>query len=171
MTAVDGDGPALDDALAVATPARAVEVVGGLLGPTVSFGPVPAGPHDMATATATGRVGRLTARRDGTTRIVVSVPVQLDLHVVVGTRTIPAEVDLVVRVGLEGRVVPGAVEVDVDPIRACDIDADIRTRGVGGLFLRRLGDLDAEVRHHVSVYVSTLLGTPEAIDACRLPVD
>jgi hypothetical protein len=63
------------------------------------------------------------------------------------------------------------VEVDVAPIQASDIDCDVRTRGVGGVFLRRLGDLDAEIRHHVSVYVSTLLGTPEAIEACRLPLD
>jgi hypothetical protein len=171
VTALDEGGPALDDVLAVATPERALAVIGGLLGPTVSFGPVPAGPHDMATATATGRVGRLTARRAGTTRIEVAVPVCLDLRVAVGARTIPAEVDLVVRVGLEGRLVGDAVEVDVAPIRASDIDADIRTRGVGGVFLRRLGDLESEIRQHVSVYVSTLLSTPEALEACRLPLD
>lgn len=171
MTAVDEGGPALDDVRAVATPERAVAVIGGLLGPTVSFGPVPAGPNDMATASATGRIGRLTARRDGPARVLVSVPVRLDVRVVVGSRAIPAEVDLVVRVGLLGRPVPGAVEIDVAPITPRDIDADVRTRGVGGVLLRRLGDLDAEIRHHVSVYVSMLLATPEAIDACRLPLD
>jgi hypothetical protein len=171
VTALDEGGPDLDDVLAVATPERAVDVIRGLLGPTVSFGPVPAGPHDMATASATGRVGRLSAGRAGDTGIQVAVPVCLDLRVTVGTRTIPAEVDLVVRVGLEGRLVGDAVEVDVAPIRASDIDADIRTRGVGGVFLRRLGDLESEIRQHVSVYVSTLLSTPEALEACRLPLD
>ena len=75
-----------------------------------------------------------------------------------------------VRVGLAGRAVAGAVEIDVDPIAPEDIDADIRTRGVGGVFLRRLGDLDAEVRHHVGVWASTLLATPEAIEECRIAI-
>ena len=160
----------LDTVLAVATPQRAVRVIAGLLGPTVSFGPVPAGPHDMATASATGRVGRVSARREGITRVVVRVPVSLDVTVVVGSRRIPAEVDLIVRVGLTGRATPGAVEIDVDPIRSEDVDADVRTRGVAGVFLRRLGDLDAEIRHHVGVYVSTLLATPEAMAECRIPL-
>ncbi|MDD7967590.1 hypothetical protein [Actinomycetospora lemnae] len=163
-------GLSLDDVLAVATPHRAVSVVTGLLGPTVDFGPVPAGPHGMATASATGTVGRLTAWRDGVTRVIVCVPVALDVTVVVGSRSIPAEVDLVVRVGLVGRAAPGAVEIDVDPVRSEDIDADIRTRGVGGVFLRRLGDLDAEIRHHVGVHVATVLATPEAVAECRIAV-
>ncbi|MHC1558495.1 hypothetical protein ACR9E3_06045 [Actinomycetospora sp. C-140] len=160
----------LDTVLSLATPQRAVRVIGGLIGDTVAFGPVPAGPHDMATASATGTVGRLTAWRDGVTRVIVCVPVALDLAVDIGSRRVPAEVDLVVRVGLVGRAAPGAVEIDVDTIAHEDIDADIRTRGVGGVFLRRLGDLDAEIRHHVGVYVSTLLATPEAMAECRIAV-
>ncbi|GAA4934553.1 hypothetical protein EV188_102746 [Actinomycetospora succinea] len=160
----------LDTVLSVASPQRAVDVIAGLIGPTVSFGPVPAGPHDMATASASGTVGRLTAWRDGVTRVTVCVPVELDLTVVIGSRSIPAEVDLVVRVGLEGRASAGAVEIDVDPVQPEDIDADIRTRGVGGVFLRRLGDLDAEIRHHVGVYVSAVLATPEAVAECRIAV-
>ncbi|MEJ2886086.1 hypothetical protein [Actinomycetospora aeridis] len=160
----------LDTVLAVASPQRAVDVVGGLIGPTVTFGPVPAGPHDMASASATGAVGRLTAWRDGLARVVVCVPVALDLTVDIGSRRIPAEVDLVVRVGLTGRAAAGAVEIDVDPVGPEDIDADIRTRGVGGVFLRRLGDLDAEIRHHVGLYVSAVLATPEAVAECRIAV-
>jgi hypothetical protein len=156
--------------LAVATPERAVRVISDLLGSTVTFGPVPAGPHDMATASATGSVGRLTARRDGVTRVVVHVPVALDLTVTIGSRRIPAEVELVVRVGLAGRAATGAVEIDVDPIAPEDIDVDVRTRGVGGVFLRRLGDLDTEIRHHVGVWASTLLATPEAVAECRISV-
>lgn len=163
-------GLSLDTVLAVSTPERAVRVIADLLGPSVTFGPVPAGPHDMATAEATGSVGRLTARREGVTRVVVCVPVALDLTVTIGSRRIPAEVDLVVRVGLVGRAAAGAVEIDVDPIAPEDIDADIRTRGVGGVFLRRLGDLEAEVRHHVGVWASTLLATPEAIEECRIAI-
>jgi hypothetical protein len=160
----------LDTVLSVVTPQRAVRVIAGLIGDRVAFGPVPAGPHDMATASATGLVGRLTARREGVARVVVSAPVSLDVTVTIGSRHIPAEVELVVRVGLTGRAVAGAVEIDVDPIRPEDVDAEVRTRGVGGVFLRRLGDLDAEIRHHVGVYVSTLLATPEAVAECRIAV-
>jgi len=160
--------PDRETVLSVATPERAVRVIGGLIGETVTFGPVPAGPHDMATATATGTVGRLTARREGDQRVVVRVPVALDLTVAIGSRRIPAEVDLLVRVGLVAHAAPEAVEIDVEPVRPEDIDADVRTSGVGGVFLRRLGDLDAEIRHHVGVYVSTLLATPEAVTECRI---
>lgn len=160
----------LDTVLSVASPRRAVDVIAGLVGPTVSFGPVPAGPHDMATASASGSVGRLRAWRDGVTRVVVCIPVELDVIVEIGSRRIPAEVDLQVRVGLAGRATVGAVEIDVDPVRPEDIDADVRTRGVGGVFLRRLGDLDAEIRHHVGVYVSAVLATPEAAAECRIAV-
>lgn len=154
----------------LATPERAVRVIGGLIGDRVTFGPVPAGPHDMATAYAEGAVGRLTARREGGQLVVVRVPVSLDLTVVIGTRTIPADVELLVRVGLVARAAPDAVEIDVEPVRYEDIDADIRTCGVGGVFLRRLGDLDTEIRHHVGVYVSTVLATPEAVAECRIPL-
>ena len=160
----------VDTVLSVATPQRAVRVISGLIGDAVAFGPVPAGPHEMATASAVGAVGRLTAWRDGVTRVIVCVPVSLDVTVDIGSRRIPAEVDLVVRVGLVGRAAPGAVEIDVEAIAHEDIDADIRTRGVGGVFLRRLGDLDTEIRHHVGVYVSTLLATPEAVAECRIAI-
>ena len=94
----------------------------------------------------------------------------LDLTVAIGTRSIPADVELLVRVGLVARAGAGR---GGDRRRAGpvpDIDADIRTSGVGGVFLRRLGDLDTEIRHHVGVYVSTVLATPEAVAECRIPL-
>lgn len=156
---------------AAASPERAVQVIGDLVGPTVAFGPVPVGPRDMATATADGVVGGLTARRTGPGCGVVSVPAHVDVTVVVGRRRVPVDVDLVVRVGLTGRVAGDAVEVDVAPIRTVDIDVDARTSGAGGVIVRRMADLEGEIRHHVGVYISTLLATPEAVAACRLPVD
>ena len=68
--------------------------------------------------------------------------------------------------------IPGYVAgtLSIDPVHSEDIDADIRTRGVGGVFLRRLGDLDAEIRHHVGVHVATVLATPEAVAECRIAV-
>jgi hypothetical protein len=167
---VTEDGVDVGTVRSLATPERAVRVIGGLIGDTVTFGPVPCGPHDMATASATGAVGRVSARRDGDLRVEVRVPVSLDVTVVIGTRHIPADVELLVRVGLVARPVPDAVEIDVEPVRHEDIDADIRTSGVGGVFLRRLGDLDTEIRHHVGVYVSAVLATPEAVAECRIPV-
>lgn len=171
MTVGERDETTRPDLLdTVASPERAVAVIGGLLGPTVTFGPVPVGPHDMATATADGRIGRLTGRRTGPGRGVVSVPAHLDVTVLIGRRRVPVEVDLVVRVGLTGRLAGDAVEVDVAPITAADIDVDSRTSGAGGVIVRRMADLDGEIRHHVGVYVSTLLATPEAVAACRLPL-
>lgn len=156
---------------AVASPERAVAVIAELVGPTVAFGPVPVGPNGMATATAEGRVGRLTGRRTAPGRGEVTVPARLDVSVLLGRRRVPVDVDLVVRIGLTARPTGDAVEVDVAPIACGDIDVDARTSGAGGVIVRRMADLEGEIRHHVGVYVSTLLTTPEAVAACRLPLE
>jgi hypothetical protein len=158
---------------ALATPARAKSVVSDLLGPTLDFGPVPAGPGGMATATAHGRVGRLSAESTAATHVRVTVPVRLDLAVVVGRREIPVDVTLSVRIGLGACLAPGADEVvvEVDELGPGDIDVDTRASGVGGVIVRRLGDIDNEIRHHVIHYVTELLARPEAVAARHIPVD
>lgn len=155
---------------AVATPERAVAVVGELVGTTVAFGPVAVGPRDMATATARGRVGRLTARRTGPGSGTVSVPADLDVTVLIGRREVPVDVRLVVRVDLTGRIAGDLVEVDVAPITPAHIDVDARTSGAGGVLLQRFADLDAEIRHHVGIHVTTIVTSPEAVAACRFPL-
>ena len=165
-----GDDDATLDA--VAPPERAVEVIGGLLGPTVAFGPVAVGPvPGMATATASGRVGRLTARRLGPGRGLVSVPADLDVSIRIGRRAVPVDVALVVRVRLDARVAGDVVEVDVAPITDDDIDVDARTSGAGGVIVRRMADLEGEIRAHVGAYITTLLAGDEARAARRLPLE
>lgn len=165
MTGVEEHDALLDR---VAGPARAAAVIGELVGSRVSFGPVPVGPHEMATARAEGPVGRIHARRVSPGAGVVTVPARLDVSVRIGRRTVPVDVELAVRVGLAARVAGEVVEVDVAPIGPADIDVDARTSGAGGVFLRRFADLDAEIRHHVGVYISALLASDEAIAATRL---
>lgn len=167
MTGLDEHDAVLDR---VATPQRAASVIADLLGPRVDFGPVAVGPHAMATATATGPVGRIRARRTAPGRGVVTVPARLDVTVLIGRREVPVDVELAVRVGLAARLVGDVVAVDVAPIEAGDVHVDARTSGVGGVFLRRFADLEGEIRHHVGVYVSTLLESERAIAATRLPV-
>ena len=71
---------------------------------------------------------------------------------------------MTVRIGLEACLAPGAdhILVEVDEIGPGDIALETRARGVGGVLVRRLGNLDAEIRHHVIGYVTELLATPEA---------
>ena len=157
---------------ALATPERARSVVAELVGPTLDFGPVPAGPGGMATATAHGRVGRLRAESLTGSLVRVTVPVGLDLDVVVGRREVPVDVTLEVRIGLRSCLAPGADEVvvEVDELGPADIDVRSRASGVGGVIVRRLGDLDNEIRHHVIRWVTDLLTRPEAVAARRIPV-
>lgn len=165
MTGVEEQDAVLDR---VATPERAASVVARLVGARIDVGPVPVGPHDMATARATGPVGRIHARRTGPGAGVVTVPARLDVTVLIGRCEVPVDVELAVRVRLSSRVVGELVEVDVAPIGSADIDVDAWTSGAGGVFLRRFADLEAEIRHHVGVYVAGLLATDEAIAATRL---
>ena len=171
MSGEESAGAAL--ARSVATPERAVEVIDDLLGDTIAFGPVPAGPGGMATATARGRVLRMSAVADGPDHVTVTVPVDLDLSVVVGRRAGPGEGELVVRVGVHSCLAADGsqVLVEVDTLGPGDIDVVTRASGMGGVVVRRLGDLDNEIRHHVIAWVTDLLQRPEAEQARRLPVD
>ncbi|HEY2191456.1 MAG TPA: hypothetical protein VGH76_04010 [Actinomycetospora sp.] len=159
---------------AIATPERAVRDIGGLIGDRVSFGPVTAGPGGMATAHANGVVGRLRGRhgtRAGRTE--VHVPVDLDVRVEIGARNVPVEVGMTVRVGLDACLAQGGehIVVEVDEIGPGDIALETHARGVGGVFVRRLGNLDAEIRHHVIGFVSGLLDTPEARELRYIPLE
>ncbi len=158
----------------VATPERAVRDIGDLIGDRLAFGPVTAGPGGMATAHATGIVGRLRGRR-GTRpgRCEVHVPVQLDIDVQIGARSVPVEAKMTVRIGLDACLAPEGdhVLVEVDELGPGDIALETHTRGVGGVFVRRLGNLDAEIRHHVIAYVTELLETPEARELRFIPLD
>ncbi len=159
---------------AIATPERAVRDIGDLIGDRVAFGPVTAGPGGMATANATGVVGRLRGRcgtRAGRTE--VHVPVTLDVSVQIGRQTVPVEAEMTVRIGLDACVCPDGdhILVEVDEIGPGDIALETHTRGVGGVFIRRLGNLDAEIRHHVIGYVTDLLETPEARELRYIPLD
>lgn len=159
---------------AIATPQRAVRDIGGLIGDSVAFGPAPAGPGGMAQARAVGVVGRLRGRHgSGPGSAEVHVPVQLDVTVEIGTQTVPVEADMTVRIGLRACLAPEGdhVVVEVDEIGPGDIALEARTRGVGGVFLRRLGNLDAEIRHHVIAYVTDLLTTPEARELRVIALD
>lgn len=159
-------------ASSVVTPARAVAVIDELVGDTIAFGPVPAGPGGMATATAKGWVGRLTGASDRSDHVTVVVPVDLDLTVVMGRREIPVEGQLEVRIGLQACVAPDGSEVtvEVDTLGPGDIDVETRASGMGGVLVRRLGDLDNEIRHHVIGWVTELLRRPEAEQARRIPI-
>ncbi|WP_018333031.1 hypothetical protein [Actinomycetospora chiangmaiensis] len=158
---------------AIATPQRAVRDISGLIGDRIAFGPVPAGPGGMATARAVGVVGKLRGRQVDDTYTEVHVPVQLDLTVDIGGRAVPVEAQMTVRIGLEACLAPDAdhVVVEVDEIGPGDIALETRTSGIGGVLVRRLGNLDAEIRHHVIGYVTDILASPEARDLRRIDLD
>jgi hypothetical protein len=159
---------------AIASPERAVRDIGDLIGDRLAFGPVSAGPGGMATAHATGIVGRLRGRRDSRPgRTEVHVPVQLDIAVQIGAQRVPVEARMTVRIGLQACLAPEGdhVLVEVDELGPWDIALETHTRGVGGVFVRRLGNLDAEIRHHVIGYVTELLETPEARELRWIPFD
>lgn len=152
------------------TAERVAQLVAGLVGPVVEFGPVPVGPRGMATATATGEVDDVRGhRRSDADPVVVTVTVTVEISVQLGDRTLPVTADLGVRVRLRPR--PSAcptpmVIVDVDPIASEDIDVTSHLGGLAGVFLRRLVDLDAEIRHQVRTWVAELLDS-EAGRAAR----
>ncbi|MBE7162090.1 MAG: hypothetical protein INR72_12660 [Williamsia herbipolensis] len=158
---------------AIATPQRAVRDISGLIGDRIAFGPVPAGPGGMATASAVGVVGKLRGRQVTDSGTEVHVPVHLDVTVDIGGRAVPVDARMTVRIGLEACLAPDAdhIVVEVDEIGPNDIALETKTSGIGGVLVRRLGNLDAEIRHHVIGYVTDLLASPEARDLRRIDLD
>lgn len=158
---------------AIATPQRAVRDISGLIGDRVAFGPVAAGPGGMASATAVGVVGKLRGRQVTDARTEVHVPVHLDLTVDIGGRPVPVDAQMTVRIGLEACLAPGSdhIVVEVDELGPADIALETKTSGIGGILVRRLGNLDAEIRHHVIGYVTDILDSPEARDLRRIDLD
>jgi hypothetical protein len=101
------------------------------------------------------------------------VPVDLDVTVQIGAQTVPVEAAMTVRIGLEACLADGEdhILVEVDELGPGDIALETRTRGIGGVFVRRLGNLDAEIRHHVIGYVTGLLETREARELRWIALD
>ena len=145
------------------TPERIVDAVARIAGDVVELGPIKAGPGGRATVNARGRLGEPSADEAGAEPLAyeVRVPVDVSLEVEVrGVNRYDATGHIPLR--LEVRAVePLAIVIDVQPVRAADIEFDIHARGVQAKLLGRAGDVAGELRRHTADYVNERISHPD----------
>lgn len=155
------------------TAERVAGAVGGLAGQTLEIGPIPVGPGGLARATVSGRIGAPAAvRRDGeplTFRL--TIPADIDLLVEVGLQpnrfhgTVTVGLDLTVRAAR-----PLALVVEIDPPMPEDVGVDLAPDGLRASLLQSFAGMDAEIAKFVARYVAREISSPKVVDACHLDI-
>ncbi len=148
--------------LSAVTPERIVDAVTRIAGDVVELGPLKAGPGGRATVRARGRLGEPSADETGSEPLAydVRVPVAVSLEVKVGSvNRYDASGQIPLR--LEVRTVePLAIHIEVQPVRASDIEFDIDAKGVQARLLGRAGDVAGELRRYTADYVNERISDP-----------
>ena len=137
---------------------------GNLAGTPLSFGPLSAGPRDMATVSAAGAVGLpvVAAREDEGARFDVAIPIELDLVLAVGREN---RYHASIRVGLATRVKPAdplLLVLHIAPITVDDVTLELEAAGRMARVLGRLGNIEDQLRAQVVSAVNTRLADRSA---------
>ena len=137
----------------------------GLAGDDIVSGPNPAGPGGIATATSTGRIGevRVLPEPGDLVRFRAVLPIDLDLDIKLGPISNRfkglVEVPLVMTVHISH---PLTLVIETRPVTGNEISVDIRPTSAGADLLKRVGDIDAEVKAEVARIVNEKMNTPAA---------
>jgi hypothetical protein len=155
------------------TAERVAGAVDGLAGRTIEIGPIPVGPAGLARATVTGRVGTPVAvRREGEPLgFRLTVPADVDLLVEVGLQanrfhgTVGVGLDLVVRA-----VRPLRMVIDIDPPLPADVTVDLAPDGLRASLLQAFAGMNDEIAKFVARFVSREIASPAVVAACDIDI-
>ncbi|HVT21187.1 MAG TPA: hypothetical protein VHE57_07360 [Mycobacteriales bacterium] len=138
------------------TPDRIREVIRRITGEVVRVGPLEAGPGNVATADAVGRIGDAVVLLTGHEPLgyQVSLPVELDVDVTVAGTRHHFDVEATVQVSFTVLLAP--------PLSICivpesptyrDVDVVVHPKGMQARLVQRAGNVDREMRKHIARYV------------------
>lgn len=152
---------------------RIAAAVDGLSGRTLEIGPIPVGPGGLARATVSGRVGAPVAVRHEKEPLSfrLTIPADVDLLVEVGLQpnrfhgTVTVALDLTVRAARPLRLV-----VEIDPPLAEDVEVDLAPDGLRASLLQSFAGMDAEIAKFVAGYVAREIASPTVIEACQVDI-
>lgn len=137
----------------------------GLTGSDIVSGPNPAGPGGIASARSVGRVGevRVVPEPDDLVRFRAVLPIDLDLEIRLGpvTNTFKGLVEVPLSLTVHARQ-PLTIQIEIRPVTGSDVQADIRPVGAGADLLKRVGNVDGEVRAEVARIVNEKMNTEDA---------
>jgi hypothetical protein len=138
------------------TPARITGVIRNLAGSQVNVGPMDAGPGGVASATATGTMEEPVVEQTGDDPLAyrVTLPVKLDLDVVVAGAHHRYAADATVVIGIAVHLAaPLSICIEPTPPSRRDVTVKVNAKGLQAKLLGRVGDIDNEIRREIAAYV------------------
>jgi hypothetical protein len=148
------------------TSERVAATVARVAGEVIEVGPLKVGPGGLATAQATGKVGSIIAAQTSVDPIShrVEIPVDISLEVVLAATPYRFTGTMTLTLQITARAItdPLQVLIDIDPLRRQDVALHMRADGLQARILKRLGNMDEEIRDQVVKTVGALLEAPKA---------
>jgi hypothetical protein len=99
----------------------------------------------------------------------IPIDLQLDVRVAGANHRYNGDVKVSLRLSVRA-VAPLSLVIDVDDVRAEDVEVSLKAEGVRAKFLQRLGGMDEEVRRAVATIVGERLESPEAREVRELHI-
>ena len=151
---------------AAVTPERILGAVDGIAGEPIDFGPMGVGPGRIARVMAKGQIGEATATE------LPGIPISYRL-------LIPVDLDFTVDLQVEKHHFHANVEVpltvtahatrdlriivDVTPPNPDELELDLEAEGIRASLLKRVANIDGELRRFVAKYVARELEKPHIV--------
>jgi hypothetical protein len=158
---------------AAITPERILGAVDGIAGQPIDFGPMGVGPGRIARVTAQGQIG------EATTTEIPGIPISYRL-------VVPVELDFTVDLQVEKHHFHASVEVpltvsahatrdlriivDVTPPNPDELELDLAADGMRATLLKRVANIDGELRRFVAKYVARELEKPHVVATREIDV-
>ncbi len=158
---------------AAITPERILGVVDSIAGEPIDFGPMGVGPGRIASVTAKGRIGQAAATENPglpiSYQLVVPVSLDFTVNLQVEKERFHAEVEVPLTVTAHAtrdlRIV-----VDVTPPNPDELELDLSADGLRAGLLKRVANIDGELRRFVAKYVARELEKPHVVASRNIDV-
>ncbi|WP_109505264.1 hypothetical protein [Nocardioides speluncae] len=151
------------------TPERILGAIHGLAAEPIEFGPMGVGPGRIARVSAKGQIGEplTTQVSEQPVSFQVNLPVALafTLDLLVDTHRFDADVMVPLTITAHARN-PLTIYIDVTPPRSRDLNVVVKGDSVRAELMRKVADIDSELRRFISKYISRELDKP-AVRALR----
>jgi hypothetical protein len=158
---------------AAITPERILGAVDGIAGQPIDFGPMGVGPGRIARVTAKGQIGEAAATEIPgipiSYRLVVPVSLDFTVDLQVEKHHFHADVEVPLTVSAHAtrdlRII-----VDVTPPNPDELELDLAAEGVRATLLKRIANIDGELRRFVAKYVARELEKPHIVATRNIDV-
>ena len=158
---------------AAVTPERILGAVDAIAGKPIDFGPMGVGPGRIARVTAKGQIGEATATElpgiPISYRLVVPVALDFTVDLQVEKHHFHADVEVPLTVTAHAtrdlRII-----VDVTPPNPDELELDLAAEGVRAGLLKRVANIDGELRRFVAKYVARELEKPHVVATREIDV-